>query len=315
MLSLEREFAALRENGRLGAGRARSLIAIERREILSLYYELRVLLYVAVTLIVTGVGLYLKRNLDRIGPTALIAGIAAVAAACYAFVLVRRSRPTVAHDYLLLLGALLVSADLGYAEAQYHLLDARWSWHLLLLAIFHAATAYVFASRVLLSVSIASLAGFLGIQTGVAFNLYAGPELAARMFLCAAILLAWRFAQIGAAARGSFGGRHAAFIDVFHHAIAILALAASLVLAFDVRTRLAGIVVTVVCAGAAIAFGWRRSEFAFLVYGTVAALIGLGNVVEEVFHNEALTRIYFLIATIAAIVFLFRAWRRLKEDR
>jgi hypothetical protein len=296
VLSLENE---LRD---LGASETR--IAADRREIFSLYYELRVLLYAAVTMIVAGVGLYLKRNLYRIGPLALIAGIAVVAAACYAFVQWRRSKPSLAHDYLLLLGALLVSADVGYAETQFHMLDDRWSWHLLLLAIFHAASAYWFDSRVLLSVSITSLAAFLGIQPGMDFGLYAGPDLGVRMFICAAILLAWRFAN-----------RREPFQNVFHHAIALLALAASLILVFDDSTRWIGFLIAVPLAALTIRWGWTKREFAFLVYGVIALLIAVGNVITEVLDVEAVTLLYFLVSTIGAIVFLFWSRMKMQVDR
>ena len=44
------------------------------------------------------------------------------------------------------LAALLASAALAYAERQFTLLGSLWSWHLLLLAVVHAAIAYAFAS-------------------------------------------------------------------------------------------------------------------------------------------------------------------------
>jgi hypothetical protein len=306
MLSLERELLVLRDRGEIAEEKARPLIAVERREVFSLYYELRILLYLAVTLIVTGAGLYLRENVHRIGPLVLISGTAAVAAACYAFVILRRHRASLLHDYLLLLGALLVSADLAYAETQYHILDDRWSWHLIVLALFHGATAYFFRSRVLLSVSITSLAAFLGIQRTADFGLYAGPDLAMRMLACAGVLLVWR--QIHERRAGT-----AAFLEVFNHAIALLSLAATLLLTFDAQTRLIGLPLAFAAAGLSIRFGWRRREYAFVVYGTIVALIAGGHFFTEVIGFPTLVLLYFQASTLGAIIFLFWSWRRLRE--
>ena len=48
-------------------------------------------------------------------------------------------------------GTLLASAALAYAERQFTLLGPWWSWHLLLLAVVHAAVAYAFSSPLVLA--------------------------------------------------------------------------------------------------------------------------------------------------------------------
>src|ERR671938_350665 len=134
MLSLEDELAT---NGTDPAA-----LAAERREVFSLFGELRAASYLAVALVTTGAGLWIKNNADRLGPLTILAALLLVAASCYAFALRRRERTIVA-DYVLLLGALLVSAAVGYAESQFTLLGANWSRHFLFLALFHIATAYL----------------------------------------------------------------------------------------------------------------------------------------------------------------------------
>jgi hypothetical protein len=148
MISLEDELAAS------GAGPA--VLAAERRELFSLFGELRAASYIAVALVTTGVGIVIKNNADRIGPMTIIAVLLIAAAACYAWAW-RPSR-SIAGDYVLLLGALLVSAALGYAESQFHLLGPNWSRHLLILALFHIATAYLCDSRLVLGAGLAALA-------------------------------------------------------------------------------------------------------------------------------------------------------------
>ena len=73
---------------------------------------------------ITGVGILVKDHLDRIGPLTLILALAIAGAACYGPAIRAKSRvggQSTVTDYLLLLGALIISADVGYAESQFHL--------------------------------------------------------------------------------------------------------------------------------------------------------------------------------------------------
>src|SRR3954454_11434132 len=186
LISLEPELTQLPDTG--------VLIARERRDVVSIYPELRLLTWAGVMLISWGVGLYIAKHLDDIGPLAIAAAIGLAAAACYTWAYWKRSRTaSMADDYVLLLAALLASADVGYIEHHYHLLGDSWARHFLFLAILHAATAYYFRSRLVLSLSVASLAAWLGIERrSVAAIFDAAIETALRSFLCAAIVVVWR---------------------------------------------------------------------------------------------------------------------------
>lgn len=61
------------ESGMLPAEAAPRLLRVGRGELVSVYLELRALLYLGVLLITTGVGLLVKENLDRIGPAVIAA--------------------------------------------------------------------------------------------------------------------------------------------------------------------------------------------------------------------------------------------------
>ncbi len=131
------------------------LARVARGELLSVRAEIRVALYLGVLLVVSGVGLLLKDNVERIGPSAVALAVALAAAACLAWAW-RRSAPASwgeaasphpAFDYVLLLGALLVAADLAWLEAQSRLLGPAWPLHLLVLALFYGALAFRFDSK------------------------------------------------------------------------------------------------------------------------------------------------------------------------
>jgi hypothetical protein len=111
-----------------------------------------------------------------------------------------------AADAILLLSALILSADVGYLEAQYRVFGHAWHWHLLILAVFHAVTAYVTGSEKVLALAVTSLAAFFGVdRTGRFFE--AGlADAAARLTLSAAVVATWRIVH-GWVVGGSVFGR------------------------------------------------------------------------------------------------------------
>jgi uncharacterized membrane protein len=308
VISLEPELLVLRDTGVLDGPAAAALIARERREAVSIYPELRVLTWAGVMLISTGVGIYISRHLDEIGPLAIAAVIALAAAACYAWTYWKRGRKAaLADDYVLLLGALLASADVGYIEHHYRLLGDSWPRHFLFLAILHAVTAYVFQSRLVLSLSVASLAAWLGIERRSVDTLFdSQAEIAVRGFVCAAIVAAWRVIDRKLRPATTFS-------SFFDHAAANLAFWGSLILAIKDKTRLLGCAIAIVLAAASMIHGRRTREGTFVIYAWVYGMIAIDIVLCNAIHDEGLIMLYLLVSTIGAIIGLFISHARLRR--
>lgn len=265
MYSLEPELAALRTAGGAAAAAPRAPLCVAA--------ELRTSLYGGVALVTAGIGLLLKKHLERIGPLTLVLLLALAAAACYLpAARARRAAPvrSAAADYLLLLGALLVSADVGYAEVQFHLLGERWSLYLLLLGAWHAATAYRLHSRLVLAVALASLAAWFGIQAGpgsVLAHAWDTPQLGARALACAATILGWRALD----ARPS----RAAFRPVFEQFAANLAFWGALSWCLDTRLWPAGLAALLVLVAVSLRRALRARAELFAVYAVGYGALGL----------------------------------------
>ncbi len=273
MHTLEPEFRTLRDDGLIDDGTAASAIALDRGEVFSLHHELRATLYAGVLLVMAGVGILLARNLDRIGPLTIVLMIALAAAACSVPAVRAKlaGRPlTVAGDYLLLLAVLLGSADLAYAERQFTLLGPWWSWHLLLLAVVHAAIAYRFASPLVLAASLTSLAGWFGVGGTLGDVLHfsdSTPSLGARALACAATIAAWRYADRSMLPRTRFS-------DVFDHFAANLAFWGAIAWCLEWPWLAAGLPLLAALAYVSVRRGLDTGREAFLVYGIVYAAIG-----------------------------------------
>jgi hypothetical protein len=212
----------LSRQGVLSESEAAALGPAARGEIASVRAELRTLLYGGVLLAVSGVGLFLKENHERIGPAAIACVLLAAAVACFVFVF-RRSppfswtsspSPHVATDYLLLLAVLLVGSDLAYVETQFRFLGPNWADHLLVLSLVAFAAAYRFDSRVVLSLALSSFAAWRGLSIRFPFEAALPGRLGeARVNAigCGVVFLAAAVVSVRTRRKAHFEGVYAAF--------------------------------------------------------------------------------------------------------
>jgi hypothetical protein len=308
MHSLAPEILVLRGEGVVSAAALEQPLALEERRTFSLQAELRVALYAGVAAVLAGVGLLIRNNLDRIGPVALLSGILLGAAACYGFAL--RGRPRGAgSDYLLLLGALLASAGLGYAETQFHWLGENWSRHLLVLAVFHGVTAYLCDSRLVLAVAASSLAGWLGVETRLG-NFWEPRQAVlgagGRSLALAGIYLVARQAHLALRSTRDFTAVYEQFAVNF-------AFWGALALAFDPPTRWPGAALLLALALVVGRIGLRSRRESFVLCAVGYATFGLVALEARLVGDMLLASNLALLIIGAAVALLLRLRARLKE--
>jgi hypothetical protein len=307
MYSLEMECQELRKAGVITEPVAAQAAALERGTIFSVFEELRFALYAAVAAITAGIGLLLKDNLDRIGPITLIVVLALASSGCYAIALRTRwqgKERSIGGDYLLLLGALIVSADLGYAESEFHWLGSEWQWYLLILAAFHGATAYGLLSRLVLCTSIAALAAWFGIEGRVAtlFDVGGSAVLGIHAVVCGGTLLVWR------AANHRLGGPKS-FESVFENFAANIGFWGAAALCLTPGARLFGLGLLAALAAASILKALRSKEEIFAVYGTAYAALTLCCLEAQV-SEYGLGVLLLELATVVAGALLLWSFHR-----
>lgn len=313
MHSLDPEIRQLYSEGILDDATATRAIALERGEVFSVHHELRLTLYAGVLLVTSGVGTILARHFDRIGPLTIVLAVALAAMACFipALRAKRADRAlSTAGDYLLLLGVLLVSADLGYVEHEFQLLGPSWSWHLLLLALFHAAVAYAFRSSLVLAASLTALAGWFGVASGsglVPFEQMSTPELGARALACAAAIGAWRCADSRRIPATGFS-------PVFEHFATNLAFWSALAWCHPLPWLFAGLPLLAVVAGLAIRHGLESGREAFVVYGVVYSALGLCFAVVPRIHGSTAAMSFVLLVVCIAAAALWQLRQRVRES-
>jgi hypothetical protein len=143
----------------------------ESRRLFSLYWELRLLLYLGVILLTGGLGILVYKNIDTIGHQAVLAFIALVTAACF-FYCSRKNPPFSREkvqapdsffDYILLLGCLSLLIFLGYLQHEYDVFGDHYGSATFIPMVILFFTAYYFDHLGALSLAITNLGAWAGI--------------------------------------------------------------------------------------------------------------------------------------------------------
>ena len=125
---------AIQQKQVLADEQAQVIRSFEESKPFSLHWELRTILYAGVTLLSSGLGILIYKNIDTIGHGILIALIGLISAACFWYVwkhrkpfspqLVETDSPFA--DYALLLGCLTFLTMEGYWQYQYNVFGQRY---------------------------------------------------------------------------------------------------------------------------------------------------------------------------------------------
>ena len=146
--------------------------AITSGKIVSVFYELRTLLYLGVMLLSTGAGILIYKNIGDLGHIIAIVVLCILCAVCFWYVNKKATdysheivKPTTPYfDYVLLLGALLFVSILGYLQFQYAILDEALGSVTLVTALIFFYLAYRYDHVGILSLAITAFASFWGIS-------------------------------------------------------------------------------------------------------------------------------------------------------
>ena len=167
----EEQLNRLREAGLISDQQHFTLKRIYSKEIFSLFYELRTMLYLGVLLFTGGVGIIIYQNIDTIGHQVIILTLTLLMLGCFWYTWKRKApyshaevrSPGVLFDYILLLGSLLFATILGYMQYQYSIFGQHWELGALLPALAYFPMAYLFDHRGVLSLGITGIASWLGL--------------------------------------------------------------------------------------------------------------------------------------------------------
>jgi len=317
--SLLESVGRLRARGTLTDSQAGFFGRIARGELVSVRIELQIALWAGVTLVAAGAGILVKDNLAHLGPVTIGAGIALAAALCLWYVARAAppfswgpvASPTLAFDYVLLLGVLLIGTDFAYLETQYKLLGSNWPWHLFLLSLIQLAFAFRYDSRAVLSLSLASFAAWRGVALSFPGGaLFGRNEAAIRVN---ALVVGALFLAVGILIERA--GRKSHFEPAFGNLGLLLLLGAAVAGVYGGYGHLDALwfPVLVVTAATTVTLSYRARRSDYFAQGVIAAYLGFLRLAAEL-HLEV--GLFYLVSAGSFGVLLLILWahRRFKEE-
>jgi hypothetical protein len=302
-----------RAEGEISGPQHAALTAVATRARFSLFVELNALLYVGVLALAGGLAWAAEAWSARWGDAAILLLLSAALGACLAHVFRRAPAyaraqvpsPGLSFDYVLYLGALILSAETAYAEARFHLLASHANAWFLILALVFFGLAYRFDNRFVLSLALATLGGWFGI--GLSRFQLPWIDVVRSSALVYGLLVA------GAGAWLRRAGVKPHFFDTYLHlgANAIFAACAEGAMQRGGEGWLAALLLA-----AAIAFvqGIRRRRFAFVVYGVVYAYAGVSVFVLRDVRAFTTALVYVVVSASAMAAVLIGVSRRFARD-
>ena len=160
------------DKGLINEDQFKKIDLIVSGKLVSVFYELRTLLYLGVMLFTAGMGILIYQNIGDFGHILAISVLGAVTIVCFWYVFKHAlpysneqiKSPTPYYDYIVLLGSLLFISVQGYLQFQYGWLDDKLGVSTLITAAFFFYVAYRFDHAGILSLAITALASFWSIS-------------------------------------------------------------------------------------------------------------------------------------------------------
>ena len=140
-------------------------------QLFSIYWEVRMALYVGVMLFAIGAGILIYKNIDSIGHVAIVTSIGCIAALCWLYCFknctpftTKKVSASILFDYILLLAALLTISFISYLQYQFQLFGQTLRLASLVTLVILFVAAYRFDHLGILSLAITNLGIWLGIN-------------------------------------------------------------------------------------------------------------------------------------------------------
>lgn len=319
-------FEQLHKEGLIADSSFEKIKEHQGKQLFSIHWEMKTLLYLGVLLLSGGLGILIYKNIDTIGHQAILAFIAAVCIAAFyycaktklPFSTARVESPNVYFDYALLLGCLTFVSFIAYLQFQYNVFGTRYGLATFFPMLVLFFSAYFFDHLGVLSLAITNLAAWIGITVTPTqllrvndFNsstiIYSGLFLGALLIVLAYVSKQKKWKQHFEFTYANFG-THVLFVSclsaMFHfdslYLIWFLLLAA---LAF---------------------FSYKGSmqnkSFYFLVVTTLYTYVGISYVVIRFLESLGvydmgpvyLGLLYFIASGIGLVLFLISSNRKIK---
>jgi hypothetical protein len=285
-------------------------------QLVSVFYELRSMLYLGVMLFTTGVGILLYQNIGEIGHIVSIITLCILTLIClwYAFKHAipysneHVKPPNVYYDYVVLLGSLLFISVQGYLQFQYGIFTENLEYSTLVTATLFFFIAYRFDHLGVLSLAITALASFWGLSVSPQ-KWYSGDFFSESNLHITAIIFSIVVAVLALILDRKAIKRH--FTFTYLNFCMLIFFVGTIVGLFDDENWY-GIYVLLIYAGCIFTYymaRWKKS-FLFLLYAFIAGYIGTTYLLADiVFDNNMELWFFYSIVSCGGFIYFIVKYR------
>ncbi len=301
-MTILRRLEQWRDDGTISPEQHAHLAGLARREPLSLFLELNILLYAGVLAFVAGLGWTVTTWSQQLGDVLVVAALSAILAACAWYCFSREPSSSMVFDYVLYLGALTWSVELAYLEKRFHLLSGQWDYYLLATAALFFFLAYRFDNRLVLTLALSSLAGWFGL------TISHWPSHQDATYRTYAIIYSLIVGLAGALLQRR--GLKPHFFDTYLNVAANVLFWALLSGVFERHDSGLWFLALLVACGASLGWGLKQRQFAFVAYAAVYGYVGVSSVLVRNLNDATAILSYFVVTGVAMLIALIWIARR-----
>lgn len=300
------------------------LDAIHNNKLISLYYELRVILYLGIMLFTTGVGYFAYQNIGEIGHVVSIILIGLATVVGFYFIskhaqpynndIVNVNLPY--FDYLLLLVSLLLISLLVYIQIYFNLTEILIHWSSYFSASILFFMAYRYDNKALLAMGITAFAAAVGLSISPV-NWVKGNWSTSNELYNISILLGALLIIIGYVSNLKDIKKHFKF--TYQNFGMLLLYIGGLSSIFDSQFEILYALLMIAAAGYLSYYTWKTKEFLFFLYSNLTCYIAFTYLLFSMADTmssgiEMLLIYYFPITCITYLVLLITKKSHFKND-
>ncbi|MGB3946689.1 MAG: DUF2157 domain-containing protein [Bacteroidia bacterium] len=316
-----KESSQLYQDGIINAEQLAAIEANEQSKPMSVFWELRIILYLGILLLTSGLGILIYLNIDTIGHQAILASILLACTACFYYGYKNRlpySQEEVKYespffDYIILLGSILLGIFVTYFQYQYSIFGTHYGLATLFPTTIFFFCAYFFDHKGVLSLAISGLAAWVGLSV-TPMQLLQENDFSSFRIIATAIILGFLMAAFAYYSEIKNIKKHFTF-SYNNFAINILSVA-SLAALFEFDLKFLSFLLLIVICVYYIRYALKNQSFLFLllsiIYGYIALTYVFFNIIG-LFPDELAVLIgtFYVMASCVGIVLFFIFYKRI----
>ncbi len=267
------------------------LEAIRTEKVISIYYELRLILYLGILLFTGGVGYFAYQNMGEIGHVVSMSLIGIAIIVGFRFIS-KFAKPysdmevTVSHayfDYILILVSLLIISLFAYVQVYFGLVELLINWTSFISAALLLFMAYRYDNKALLSMGITALAAAAGISI-TPVNWVKGEWSATSDLYVVAILLGIALLIAEQVTYRTGIKKHFRFtLQNFGLILYLIGCTAAM---FNSENGSLYASLIIASAGFLAWYAWREKEFLFFLYSNISGYIAITYLLFKLVENQ-----------------------------